>query len=68
MEKLVILHMRNGGCFITSLVLDGDDISSLARRLMGGYAVFQDNLWSKKRQLAINLADVSAIEIVEKTV
>ncbi len=62
MKKLVIIHMRNGGCYITET---SEDVSTLAKRLHGGHAVFRDELWSKCRELAINLADVSVIELIE---
>ncbi len=62
----IILHMRSGGVFITEIYREGDTISSLGKRMVaGGFAIFEDKLWGKSRQLAINLADVSVIEIIE---
>ena len=65
MGKLVILHMRNGGCYITRIFRDGDDIQTFKARLNGGVGLFEDDLWGKHRQLAVNLSDVSAIEIID---
>ncbi len=62
-----ILYMRNGGVIITETYREGDNIATLGKRMVqGGGALFKDSLWSHPRQLAVNLADVSVIEVFEE--
>jgi hypothetical protein len=65
MAKTAILYMRDGGVFITQAHGEDQDAKNLgARMLAGGGALFSDSFWKRgPRELLVNLADVSVIEL-----
>ena len=64
-KPMVVLRLRGGGVLITQFnEEEGDNIINLAKRMSSGFATFQDKLWGRYRELAVNLADVSIIEII----
>lgn len=65
-DKLAIFILRNGGTVVTK-VSDSHTIEQLGRSMaMGGFVAGRDSLWGRKRQLAINLSDVSIVELIDE--